>query len=172
MLFSLLTHIPLLSLNETNIMSIGNSSISKTAINIDMRYLSQHLSSCVPTRNTSNQTTASIIKNVPNLLFTCSKHETRTKQLYDRKVKYCFYIFSDKTDNVSTLWRSLLIPAAFSGVNATSTPVVIPDVFWGIFTKHCRYLLNPFEYDGSGSEKASDEVVIQRNTSDWSITLV
>jgi hypothetical protein len=32
-----------------------------------------------------------------------SKHETRTKQLYDRKVKYCFYIFSDKTDNVSTL---------------------------------------------------------------------
>ena len=60
----------------------------------------------------------------------------------------------------------------FSGVNATSTPVVIPDVFWGIFTKHCRYLLNPFEYDGSGSEKTSDEVVIQRNTSDWSITLV
>ena len=106
MLFSLLTHIPILSLNETNIMSIGNSSISKTAINIDMRYLSQHLSSCVPTRNTSNQTTASIIKNVPNLLFSCSKHETRTKQLYDRKVKYCFYIFSDKTDNVSTLWRS------------------------------------------------------------------
>ena len=136
MLFSLLTHIPLLTLNETNIMSIGNSSISKTAINIDMRYLSQHLSSCVPTRNTSNQTTASIIKNVPNLLFSCSKNETRTKQLYDRKVKYCFYIFSDKTDNVSTLWRSLLIPAAFSGVNATSTPVVIPDVFWGIFFKN------------------------------------